>query len=124
MKLPLHKLITNFLAEKRGLWVRKSDIERFGHAMGYNAYTACRRTQEMCQPTHHNFNPDIEKHEFKGYVSYRHNPSHNAYNAPRQEIKHQSAYCCGNKLKGILVHSGDCPTFKKVKEISLEKTLF
>lgn len=74
MKNSLRLQITDYLKEKRGQWVRKSDLEIFGRSLGYFGYTACRRTQEMTQPTHKSYNPDIE-HQYKdGVVQYRYMP--------------------------------------------------
>lgn len=67
MKTPLHIKLTEWLKEKRGAWVRKSDVEAFGASQHTYGYTAVRRMQEITQATHRNFNPDIE-HRYKDKV--------------------------------------------------------
>lgn len=101
MKTPLHKQITQFLMEKRGQWVKKSDIEHFGHSVGSNAYTAVRRTQEMCQVGHRNYNPLIQKMEKDGLVNYR--------------FGGDTRIC--SQCNWFINHSPTCPTQVRVNQL-------
>lgn len=89
MKTPLHTLINQYIRDNKGSWISKWDIERFGQMHLVEAYTACRRTQEMTQAGHRNFDPEIERGtDEKGHVRYRVRPDNRlVFGLTRPETK-------------------------------------
>ena len=59
-KIPLHKLISQHIKAHPGTRFYTWDIEKFGQVNSFNAYTARRRTQELLQREHRNYDPEIQ----------------------------------------------------------------
>ena len=67
----LNNILTNFLRENEGSFIKASRLERLSQQYGYLAETGRRRLRELTQPKHRSFNPHIEKKEFDGVIYYR-----------------------------------------------------
>ncbi len=107
MKTPHHKLILEYLRQK-GIWVNKRDIEEFGRSIGAFGNTAVRRIQEMCQPTHRNYQNGIQHKQEEG-IAWFCFKSENlptgelmttrtaVYSENRQTFNLDPNFCCASK---------------------------
>jgi hypothetical protein len=68
METPLHKQLTNYIKLHRQ--VLYDDIPRYAKENHYKEYTAIRRLQEVREPKHPNYDPDIGTIEENGTIRW------------------------------------------------------
>jgi len=68
MNTPLHKQLTGFIKYHHKVHFR--DVEFYCKNNHYKVYTGTRRLQEVRDPEHHNFDPEIGTIEEDGTIKY------------------------------------------------------